>query len=426
MGRQQYVTKLDYLAGIVLSVFFLLAPHRAGSAIGAILFLIVFCVASFFGAKKKLLHQKEKFYIAALFGFFFSAVLSYIFGKGWEFESSRHAGWPSLFDLDLASKYLIMSLVTYYFWKIPFRFCANFVFILMAISACLCGMIGIFQRFVLGIDRVHAWSGIIEFADICGIFSVMLLAIFAMNTGKIKILYFLGILLSFLACLLSGTRGSILSAVVGAIFVVFLVFFYQRKYSKQALFGLLAFGISFLFIIGLKGQADYKRVALVNSDLKEYQQGEVHTSIGLRFEMWKEAVAMWKMAPIFGLSTAEIKAKSLEIKEKSKSRIERENVYTDWIGRKHNQFLTTLAKKGIVGLVALFCVWAGMVALVLPFVRNENPLLASCSIAVLGMLCFSILPNSLIGDIWDTNVSVFSLLLLFAIFFKLIKQKEMV
>lgn len=45
------------------------------------------------------------------------------------------------------------------------------------------------------------------------------------------------------------------------------------------------------------------RLAAIRSDIHQYQQGQGMTSIGLRFHMWKGAIAIWKENPVLGVGT---------------------------------------------------------------------------------------------------------------------------
>lgn len=367
------------------------------------------------------LKQREKQFIYALIFFFLSALLSYILGNGWELKSIKNPSMPSLIDLDLPSKYLLGALLFFLFIKIRLKICKKAVFYAIAFGGIINGCIAIYERYALGISRIHAWNGIAEMADasaVLGIFSCILL-IFS-TSKKEKIFYLLAVFMACFASILTGTRGAMLGIILTFVFIGGLIFYKKRKLFKIFLAGMLAgfcgFGVDYLIPSG--GVQD--RIKVAGEDLTLYQEGQVNTSLGMRLEMWKEAITMFQMAPIFGLSTAETSKKMPEILKRSGSQLEKFNhPQNDARGNKHNQILNQAAKRGIVGVLAILLIWITSFRLFLPL--KEKTLMSS--LLGLSMIFYFIFPNSFSGEPWESNVS-FPLMSIFLCFFYKLKQSE--
>ncbi|WP_181804743.1 O-antigen ligase family protein [Helicobacter mustelae] len=431
MLRQERNT-FEIFVSVGIALTFLLSFDRIGPLIGCVFLLLVLIISGFFqknnpALSNAALGKNEKIYLFALIGFFASALLSFALGAKWILESQKF----SFIDLDQPSKYLLLAYLTWLFWKKDFRISANFLFVLFVCSGYLNGLIGLYQRLGLHVHRVSGTSrfrglgggGIIEFGDASGILTLFLLVIFLFARSKKEQAFVFGsIVFSYAACFMTGTRGSILSVLFGALLVVLLVKFYQPMYFKRVMAGCLALVIAVGMVSVLSPKEGAQRLKLVNTDLKAYKEGDVDTSIGLRFEMWKEALAMWELAPVFGLSSTEASARWREIMQKSQSRIDRKE--WDYKGKKHNQFLNALGKRGIVGLLAILFVWYSIARLFSPYLREKNPMIACATLCALSMLCFSIIPNSFIGEIWESNVSIFLLCMGVALWWKVIQQER--
>lgn len=375
------------------------------------------------------LQRHERMFAIALFLFFGSALCSFIIGEGYKLESIRNPGMPSFLDLDLASKYLIGAIFFVLFFKINFSIRKKIVFYAIVLGGVASGLIAIYQRYVLGWSRVSGMSGIAEFADESSILCILSMVIFVfLSARKEKSLFAFSIFLSSFAVFLTGTRGATLGMFLSTLAFVCLIWFYKRSFLKLAIissvFVFLSFTSVALFSGGVK---DALRVESAMSDIEYYDQGKTHTSIGLRFEMWKEAIAMFKMAPFFGLTTYEISKSLKEIRENSGSTIMRdfsENPRNEAIGKKHNQILNAAAKRGIVGVFVLLFVWFAYFKLFCRYLKAKQPQIFALALSALLVEFYYLFPNSFTGDVWESNVSVPLIILSVCLFYKLIKQEK--
>jgi O-antigen ligase len=222
-----------------------------------------------------------------------------------------------------------------------------------AVGAIGGGLITIHRQFILGlpfddIGYIHH----IRFGDI----SLVLGGIAA--TGLPYFRRFRWGYLVPISALVFGIMGSILSGARGGwpAIPILLYCLYRQNFNAFRtvptkirgailLMGLLA---AVLFFHG----GGLERANAAISDLKQYQLGQRATSVGLRFELWKVAGQTFISHPILGggktgfISTTQEMA-SLKIIDKT----------TEDHDHAHNDFLDTLAKRGLLGFVTLLIIF---------------------------------------------------------------------
>lgn len=381
--------------------------------------------------KEKFFFQiNEKLFFFSLSFFFISALLSFLIGHGYELRSIKNPALPSFLDIDLASKYLLGALIFVLFIKLNFTLYRKMIFYCIALGGVICGAFGAYERLAQGIGRVDAMSGIAEFADQSAIICLLLMIIFTFfTTPKEKPFFAFSILASSFAMLATGTRGASLGVLLSLIAFLFLVWTYQKRFLKQALLSGFFCILGFVCIaIFTGGDKDSLRVESAMSDIRQYNHGEIGTSLGARFEMWKEAMAMFEMAPFFGMSTYEISKNLKQIRERSGSQIPRDALDRDArneaVGGKHNQLLNSAAKRGIVGVFAILFVWFAYFKLFYPYLRAKESHVFAFALSALIIEFYYIFPNSLTGDVWESNVSVPLIILSACLFYKLILQEK--
>ena len=84
----------------------------------------------------------------------------------------------------------------------------------------------------------------------------------------------------------------------------------------------------------------------MTDDFEKYQLGDTHTSVGVRFEMWRAAVREFKESPIIGLG--------FERRSEFRKELRKEGyiVSLDGTGSAHSDFFDAISKRGIIGLIA--------------------------------------------------------------------------
>ncbi len=146
------------------------------------------------------------------------------------------------------------------------------------------------------------------------------------------------ILMTFSLIVLSGTRMAILSTVIVSIVYILASFNKKRRL------------ISLVVLIGVLSTSIYTSKTLQNrltqtqNAISLARKGELKTSIGYRFEMWKAAFNIGWENPILGAGS--------EGHIKERSRIIKKGVVIPEISKfvqYHNVFLDSFAKRGLLG-----------------------------------------------------------------------------
>ncbi len=129
---------------------------------------------------------------------------------------------------------------------------------------------------------------------------------------------------------------------------------YRKKLNPVAL--LCIASIIFVLVIAMllsPKLATLDRLKLVNTNLDNYFSGrDVNTSTGLRLEMWKSALYSFKEKPIFG--TGEYGNKAYK-KQQVRQGLVSSKIIT--FSHAHNEILTALSHRGLIGFLSLLCIY---------------------------------------------------------------------
>ncbi|MBM4140567.1 MAG: O-antigen ligase family protein [Nitrospira sp.] len=196
-----------------------------------------------------------------------------------------------------------------------------------------------------------------------------------------RLLYISAMIQYFATIGFTGGRSGYVALIVLSPFIVYNIIG-QRHRVKIVIVSILA--VSFLFSFPVV----QSRFLKAKEDIVLYTQGNVNTSIGLRFHMWEIALSEIKKNPILGTGTAGFK-KSWELHKKDPS--------LPFYDHPHNSFLYMMVSFGIVGLVA-FCT--------LLFVMLKRGW--KCRDSALGFSVFAFTTVFIIGSLTDTQVLPFA------------------
>ena len=95
------------------------------------------------------------------------------------------------------------------------------------------------------------------------------------------------------------------------------------------------------------------RLKLINTNLDHYFSGQdVDTPVGLRLEMWKSALYSFREKPIFG--TGEYGNKAYKEQQIQQGLV---NSKIITFGHAHNEILTALSHRGLIGFLSLLCIY---------------------------------------------------------------------
>ena len=216
------------------------------------------------------------------------------------------------------------------------------------VGSFVAGLVALYQYYVLHLPSAFWEQMKIQSGDIAmslGLFSfIIALYLFDIKKNRFALVTAIAGLFGVLASVLSFARGGWVG--VPLIFV-FVLYMYRNMISKKLLsavvLSILVGGISLSTNEQFVG-----RILDVKNNLSHYSQNSKDGSIGARLDMWKMGVDAFIEHPISGWSL-----KALDEYKKSladKGIVSREfTVYSHL----HNQFIDELAKKGILGGVAI-------------------------------------------------------------------------
>ncbi len=209
------------------------------------------------------------------------------------------------------------------------------------------------------------------------------------KSNKMRLLYGITMVQYFFTLGFIGGRSGYI-----ALIVLFPVIAYnlvgQRHIVKILVISIIAVSLLFSFPVVRS------RFAKAKEDIELYKQGNVNTSIGLRFHIWEIALSEIKRNPFLGVGTAGFK-RSWELYKKDPS--------LPFIFHPHNSFLFVMVSYGILGLIA-FCR--------LLFLMAKKGWKGRDS--AMGFAVFAFALVFTIGSLTDTQVLVFATAVAFPLF----------
>nr|WP_256370049.1 O-antigen ligase family protein [Hydrogenovibrio sp. JE_KL2] len=196
-----------------------------------------------------------------------------------------------------------------------------------------------------------------------------------------------GILLS----LLSGSRGGWLTMLLVFMTLVFLLPKIDRKFN-YIIWGIVAALGVVLYLMWHELPVE-KRILQTLNSIQAYMNGNAHTSLGYRFEMWKAAYWAFLEKPLFGWG------------------FDNFNVYFQkylneglvvgklW-GHPHNDYMLLLSEKGVLGFVIVLSVLLYPFVVMLKYARKaiQTKQLEKLSLALTGMVLIEALMEFMLSD----------------------------
>ena len=221
------------------------------------------------------------------------------------------------------------------------------------LGAFISGVVALYQYYILNLESAFYYQMKIQSGDMAmslGLFSFSV-AFYFLDVKKSKLALF------SVGCGIFGVLASILSFARGGwigvpILLLILIFLYRHLLSKKFLLG----GITFLCIISVVLTVNNKfvnRLSEAQYELKLYLSGDDKvSSIGERLDMWKIGSKAFLEHPVSGWSLKELDYYKKDLADKdvvTKASISFSHL--------HNQFIDELAKKGIVGGIAILSIF---------------------------------------------------------------------
>jgi O-antigen ligase len=203
------------------------------------------------------------------------------------------------------------------------------------------------------------------------------------TSNKMRFMYGVMMLQYFFTLGFIGGRSGYIALIILSPIIVYNIIG-QRHVVKILVISILA--VSLLFTSPVVRSRFWK----AREDISQYQQGNVNTSLGLRFYMWKIAFSEIKKHPFLGVGTAGFK-NSWEVYKKDDPSL------PPSVFHPHSSFLYMLVSYGIFGLVA-FC-WLLFIMLKKGWQNRES---------ALGFASFAFTVVFIFGSLTDTEIIVFA------------------
>ena len=217
------------------------------------------------------------------------------------------------------------------------------------VGSFVAGLVALYQYYVLHLPSAFWEQMKIQSGDIAmslGLFNfIIALYLFDIKKNRFALVTVIAGLFGVLASVLSLARGGWVG--VPLIFV-FVLYIYRNMISKKllsvVLLSILVGGISLSTNEQFMG-----RILDAKNNLIHYSENSKDGSIGARLDMWKMGIYAFIEHPISGWNLNELDEYKKELADKG-------IVSHEILGFSHfhNQFIDELAKKGILGGVAIF------------------------------------------------------------------------
>lgn len=256
-------------------------------------------------------------------------------------------------EFDRPSRVLMGAAVFILCLKYPPRF----LWLMVGVStgAIGAGIHALFDRFISGDPRAFDYLHPIQGGDISmtlGLFSLCGV-IWAIKKSHYRYTVFFSIatLMGILGSILSQSRG-------GWIFIPLILFIGYRIYSdwlSRRLKLCIVIASSLLIVFCMTPLSGVpQRFQEGRQDIGFYFSGGVkETSLGMRFELWKSALDSFLKKPVFGWGNHGVRVSQ---EQQSRNGLITKGTY-DFNEHAHNQFLDEMAKRGLIGLVALLALF---------------------------------------------------------------------
>ncbi|EEX35784.1 MAG: O-antigen ligase family protein [Vibrio metschnikovii] len=359
-----YNTRYNNLISLVLCSFpvFCLALGK-GYNYPAILLLITSLLTCSYWVKKATFTRPVIIISITFIAYFASYLLSWFVYDG------------KLSDLDQASRFILVLPIL--FMLIHFRIRSQWFFYSLCIGAIIAGIISIIHVYHMDFSRAftgqnsHWWlrgympiqSG--NMAMTLG-FLALAISFYALKTRQFTLLIvsLLGSFGGVLASFLSGSRGAWIAV---PFVLLYLLWANKSLLNKKiiVIISVITIGIA-LTISSIDRVQD--RVATAVHEIQQYEQDNRYSSLGIRFELWKNALLTFKTSPLIGVG--EVERYTLQKIHGDQGLIDYK-VAHNFFSHAHNQYLEDLSIRGLVGLTALLALF--LIPLKLSASRYVNP-----------------------------------------------------
>lgn len=308
--------------------------------------LLLFALPILFVKKTYSLTPNQRFFICTLLSYIVILIISHLRDSG----LNGHHLEPPMRILASVFVFLLLYQIRLSFNAIIYGFLAG---------SFIAGGLAIYEKLILGSERAFSFidrSYVIQAGDISmSLAFVCLTATIYFYRKQLWLqmgLFMAGSLSGIIASLLSGTRGG---WIFFPVILIALYSLYRSLLTKKAKligFALLT-AIALLCTVPQMGVTT--RIHQAMNDITLFSEGKnKNTSLGVRFQLWHSAWLSFKERPIFGWGDENLdNSKQAQLK----TGVISQHIYQSRF-HAHNEFLDEMAKRGVIGLLALLAIFA--------------------------------------------------------------------
>ncbi|WP_157946029.1 O-antigen ligase family protein [Vibrio gangliei] len=251
-----------------------------------------------------------------------------------------------------------LGLLTLYYYLFPLRLFNN----RWVIAALLINAIGlaylIYQNaYLVNVNRLVVDAKLmnpIPFATYCMIAAITQIY-FAIKVQPVylKILCLMASIVSITGMLLTDTRGVALAlTIIAALIIVKLLISRSKTFITISI---LFFTVSTVLIGTLLKDTFITRYKQTQNEIHQIKNGNLNTSIGMRFQIWNSGAHTLIENPLIGIGSKNFRP---EFKKHVEQGIISKNIMYFNPMHYHNQFIDIAVKNGLIGLVLFLGIFA--------------------------------------------------------------------
>jgi O-antigen ligase len=166
------------------------------------------------------------------------------------------------------------------------------------------------------------------------------------KSNFMRVCLLLAMILGMVACVLTQTRGVLLSLPLLALLYGYYLY---RKGDRKYLLAFLV-GVFLIFLGASQSSFVQKRIDTTVLNVERYMAGDGISSLGVRLDMYKACMILFKESPVFGHGLGVFREKSKELKDAGSLG---DKVHDEVGSRKtpHNEFFQAVIERGLIGLL---------------------------------------------------------------------------
>lgn len=225
----------------------------------------------------------------------------------------------------------------------------NQLFIALIIAGISYGCSALYERHSLGLDRVDGDENAVTFGNGAFLIASCLMSVYLTKAHTVlKIIAPLAIIFALIASIYSGTRSSFLALIPLALIAIY------KLNNKGRVTSLILVLASAYTVVNHTNFPDRFEQAKHNTQAY-FREDNLYNSTGIRLEMWRATLCIWKNNPILGVGPRAFRnANNDELLDCNYPEVKHFN-------QAHSIIFNTLATKGSLGLISLILFFSALV-----------------------------------------------------------------